>query len=119
VTSTTKKAAAVVDSMLQVGWRGVGGWVGGGQLGTPFCRWAGRRDCPTLRVSLLPCPALQLSNVDVITSYLFGSKDAKAMPVAKRLEEEIAGGWMWAGWASGCVCGHLWASGWPSIGRDR
>ncbi|KAL4458908.1 hypothetical protein ABPG75_013773 [Micractinium tetrahymenae] len=46
VAATTKKAAAVVDSMLQ------------------------------------------LSNVEVITSYLFGSKDgARALPVAKALED--------------------------------
>lgn len=39
---------------------------------------------------------LQLSNVEVITSYLFGSKDgAKALPVAKALEEDLAGGWGW------------------------
>lgn len=37
--------------------------------------------------------APQLSNVEVITSYLFGSKDgAKALPVAKALEEDLAGG---------------------------
>lgn len=50
VSATSKKASAVVDSMLQ------------------------------------------LSNVDVITSYLFGSKDsARSMPVAKALEAELTG----------------------------
>ena len=51
---------------------------------------------------------MQLSNVDVITGYLFGSKDpSRALPVAKALEEELAGGWVGGvgGWVGGRVGG--------------
>ena len=41
--------------------------------------------------------ALQLSNVEVIAAYLFGKPDAaKPMPVAQRLDAELAGGRGWA-----------------------
>lgn len=41
-----------------------------------------------------PSPPTQLSNVEVITAYLFGSKgDGKALPVARQFDEDMAGGW--------------------------
>ena len=42
--------------------------------------------------------SVQLSNVEVITAYLFGKQDSgKLLPVAKQFEEEMAGGWV-GGW---------------------
>lgn len=39
--------------------------------------------------------APQLSNVEVITAYLFGKQDSgKLLPVAKQLDEELSGGWL-------------------------
>lgn len=45
----------------------------------------------------VPTPTpLQLSNVEVITAYLFGKQDSgKLLPVAKKFEEEMAGGCCW------------------------
>ena len=59
--------------------------------------------------------ALQLSNVEVIAAYLFGKPDAaKPMPVAQRLDAELAGGG-WGeggrGWRVGLMGRAIWVDG--------